>query len=150
MTKLECPVCGASEKKNGEPFGSKQSLISHMQSSTGEHRGIGYQKAEMMIDAEGDDVNAGESEDVTDEEPESNGSVDPGNNGDDPAKAAPQVPEEQGNDDSSGGHPDRSPCCNAELVDFRNKDTWTDNNGIMHDVPFDFACSQCGGGFNHE
>jgi len=48
---LECPVCGVTETKRKEPFTEPGSVVAHMSSSGGEHKGIGYQRAKQMLEA---------------------------------------------------------------------------------------------------
>jgi hypothetical protein len=47
---ISCPVCGWEPEEGVES--PRDSVIAHMSSSKGEHEGIGYQKADAMIDAD--------------------------------------------------------------------------------------------------
>lgn len=136
MTEYECPICGATTKGNGEPFDSKDSVAAHIQSSTGEHRGVGYEKAHMLLET---DESEAESDDETDNN-ESGGTSDP-------AKAAPETDPQT--DTPESGDPGNCPDCDGELIDFRDRETWQ-RNGRIFDTPDEFYCSRCGKGWNDE
>jgi len=152
---IECPICGATEKANDEPFTNQESLIGHITSSTGEHRGVGRTRAQVMLDddeTDADDV-AAETAETTSEDSDDEPTGDT-----DPSKEAPDVgadvaTNETGDhdgDDDPLDDIDGCPDCGSELIDFREHDTYTTDDGRMLDTPDDFYCSaaDCARGWN--
>jgi len=143
----ECPICGATTKADGEPFANEDSLIGHITSSTGEHRGYGRTRAQMMLrDGEdtGDVQASPAGEQSTSEDSPTTDS------GTDPSKQAPDVAIPDGDADDPLADVDGCPDCGAELVDFREHETYTTDDGRMFDTPDDFYCSNgdCARGWN--
>lgn len=136
---LTCPVCGKSEKANGDPFDSADSVAAHIQSSVGEHRGIGYEKAHLMVEHGDTDTEAiaNDLDETDDADTESA----------DPAKDAPDV--DVPDDDGETVDPGPCPNCEGELIDFRDQET-LQRDGRAWDTPDDFYCSECGRGWVHE
>jgi len=58
-----CPVCGETRTQKGEPFGSNGSVIAHMsRSEDQEHKGIGYQKANQLVEIDNAEKEGGKGQ----------------------------------------------------------------------------------------
>jgi len=161
-TQPKCPVCGATTDAHDVPFENKKSVVAHMRASTGEHRGIGDKRARSLLEGDGDatkHMDAG-SDDVAAETAETTSEDSDGEpTGDtDPSKQAPDVgadvatketPDDDGDDDPLDDI-DGCPDCGSELIDFREHETYTTDDGRMLDTPDDFYCSnsECAKGWN--
>jgi len=120
VTDVDCPVCDW--KPDDDADNPRNSVVAHMSSSKGEHEGIGYQKAEQMLDV--DATMSGDNSDTMD----NTASIDADADSDDLDDAAADADDASDTGLGLSGPPDTTSATDpSDAADAHQDNTDSDN-----------------------